>query len=41
VRLTPLAALPVFDVDGEPFPSGEASFSILPGALRVAGPSAT
>ena len=38
VRLEPLAPLPVFDVDGETYPSGSATFTILPGALSVAGP---
>lgn len=37
VALRPRAPLPVFDVDGETYPSGEAMFTILPGALRVAG----
>ena len=37
VRLTPLETLPVFDVDGETYPSGPATFTILPGALRIAG----
>ena len=39
VRLEPLAPLPAFDVDGETYASGVATFSLLPGALRVAGPS--
>ena len=38
VVLDPLAPLPVFDVDGETYPSGRATFTLLPGALRVAGP---
>lgn len=38
VRLEPLAPLPVFDVDGETYPSGRTTFTVLPGALRVAGP---
>lgn len=37
VRLTPLAPLPSFDVDGEVYTSGAASFSVMPGALRIAG----
>lgn len=37
VRFTPLEPLPVFDVDGETYPSGPATFTILPGALRIAG----
>ncbi len=41
VRLEPLAPLPVFDADGETYPSGPATFTLLPGALRVAGPIAT
>jgi diacylglycerol kinase (ATP) len=36
----PLGQLPVFDADGEPYPSGKATFEVLPGALRVAGPLA-
>ncbi len=39
VRLEPLAPLPVFDVDGETYPSGPATFTLLPGALSVAGPA--
>jgi diacylglycerol kinase family enzyme len=39
VRLEPLARLPVFDVDGETYPSGAATFTLLPGALSVAGPA--
>jgi diacylglycerol kinase (ATP) len=39
VRLEPLAPLPLFDADGETYPSGPATFTILPGALRVAGPT--
>ena len=38
VRLEPLAPLPVFDVDGETYRSGTATFTLLPGALAVAGP---
>jgi diacylglycerol kinase (ATP) len=38
VRLEPLAPLPVFDVDGETYASGAATFALLPGALRIAGP---
>lgn len=38
VRLEPLAPLPVFDVDGETYPSGRTTFAVLPGGLRVAGP---
>lgn len=38
VRLEPLADLPPFDVDGETYRSGPATFTALPGALRVAGP---
>jgi len=38
VHLKPLAPLPVFDADGETYPSGEATFVVRPGALRVAGP---
>lgn len=37
VRLEPLAPLPLFDVDGETYPSGAATFEVLPGALQVAG----
>ena len=37
VRLEPLAPLPVFDADGETYPSGPATFKVLPAALRVAG----
>jgi diacylglycerol kinase (ATP) len=37
VCLTPQQPLPVFDVDGETYPSGTATFTLLPGALRVAG----
>jgi diacylglycerol kinase (ATP) len=37
VHLRPLAPLPVFDADGETYPSGEATFVVRPGALRVAG----
>jgi len=36
VRLYPAAPLPPFDADGETYPSGEAVFTVLPGALRVA-----
>ncbi|MFI5142631.1 MAG: diacylglycerol/lipid kinase family protein [Thermoanaerobaculales bacterium] len=36
VRFEPLAPLPAFDVDGETYPSGEVTFRIAPGALRVA-----
>ena len=39
VRLEPLAPLPVFDVDGETYPSGAATFTLLPGALSIAGPA--
>ncbi len=39
VRLLPRAELPVFDADGETYPSGEATFTVLPGALRIAGPT--
>ena len=38
VRLEPLGVLPVFDVDGETYPSGAATFTLVPGALAVAGP---
>jgi diacylglycerol kinase (ATP) len=41
VRLEPLAPLPVFDVDGETYASGAATFTLVPGALAVAGPPAT
>ena len=41
VRLEPLAPLPVFDADGETYPSGPATFTLLPAALRVAGPIAS
>ncbi|MFH1177536.1 MAG: YegS/Rv2252/BmrU family lipid kinase [Acidobacteriota bacterium] len=41
VHLEPLAELPVFDVDGETYPSGPATFTLLPAALRVAGNVAT
>jgi len=37
VHLKPLAPLPVFDADGETYPSGEATFVVRPAALRVAG----
>ncbi len=37
VQLQPLEPLPVFDVDGETYPSGPATFEVLPGALVVAG----
>jgi diacylglycerol kinase (ATP) len=37
VHLRPLAPLPVFDADGETYPSGEATFVVRPAALRVAG----
>ncbi len=37
VRLEPLAPLPPFDVDGETYASGAATFTVLPGALQVAG----
>lgn len=40
VRIEPAAPLPPFDVDGETYPSGPATFTVLPGALRVAGPVA-
>jgi diacylglycerol kinase family enzyme len=40
VQLRPLAPLPVFDADGETYPSGEATFVVRPAALRVAGPVA-
>jgi diacylglycerol kinase (ATP) len=40
VHLQPLAPLPVFDADGETYPSGAATFVVRPGALRVAGPPA-
>ena len=36
VRLEPLAPLPVFDADGETYPSGPATFTMLSAALRVA-----
>ena len=35
VRLEPLASLPAFDLDGDVFASGAASFRVLPGALRI------
>jgi diacylglycerol kinase (ATP) len=38
VHLEPLAPLPVFDVDGETYASGRATFTLAPGALRIAGP---
>lgn len=39
VHLEPLAPAPPFDVDGETYPSGRATFKLLPAALRVvAGP---
>ena len=38
VTVKPLAPMPVFDMDGEPYPSREATFSLLPAALRVAAP---
>ncbi|MEW6338195.1 MAG: diacylglycerol kinase family protein [Acidobacteriota bacterium] len=37
VTVRPLAPLPVFDMDGEPYDSCEAEFTVLPAALRVAG----
>lgn len=37
VRLLPQTALPPFDADGETYASGEALFTVLPGALRIAG----
>ncbi len=37
VRLFPQTALPPFDADGETYASGEALFTVLPGALRIAG----
>ena len=37
VHLRPLEPLPVFDADGETYPSGEATFVVRPAALRVAG----
>jgi diacylglycerol kinase (ATP) len=39
VAVQPLAPLPVFDVDGETYASGTATFSVLHHALRVAGPA--
>ena len=36
VRLEPLAPLPPFDVDGETYPSGPATFTIALAALRIA-----
>ena len=36
VRLEPLAPLPPFDADGETYPSGPVTFTIAPGALRIA-----
>lgn len=36
VRLEPLAPLPPLDVDGETYPSGPVTFTIAPGALRIA-----
>jgi diacylglycerol kinase (ATP) len=38
VRLEPQGSLPVFDADGETYSSGAATFTLLPGALPVAGP---
>jgi diacylglycerol kinase (ATP) len=38
VRLEPLAPLPVLDADGETYPSGAATFTMLPAALRIAAP---
>ncbi len=37
VTVRPLAPLPVFDMDGEPYASCEAEFHVLPAALRIAG----
>lgn len=37
VRLEPLAPLPPLDLDGETLPSGAASITVVPGALRFAG----
>ncbi len=34
VRFEPAGDLPPFDLDGEPMPSGPATFELLPGALR-------
>ncbi len=39
VRLLPHGELPPFDADGETYASGEATFTVLPGALRIAGPA--
>ena len=36
LRLEPLGELPPFDVDGETYPGGAATFAVLPGALRFA-----
>ena len=41
VRIEPLAPLPAFDVDGETYASGPATFTLLPGALRVAAAAPT
>jgi diacylglycerol kinase (ATP) len=41
VRFEPLASFPVFDADGETYPSGPATFTVLPGALRIAAPIAS
>lgn len=37
VRLLPSGPLPPFDADGETYASGEALFTVLPAALRIAG----
>lgn len=37
VRLLPAEPVPPFDADGETYPGGEALFTVLPGALRIAG----
>jgi diacylglycerol kinase (ATP) len=34
MRLAPAGDLPPFDLDGEPMPSGPATFELVPGALR-------
>ena len=39
VRLEPLAPLPPLEADGETYPSGPVTFTVAPGALRIAAPA--
>lgn len=39
VHIEPLAPLPAFDADGETYPSGPATLTVLEKALRIAGPA--